>query len=239
MKGRVMRRILIIYLLVHVVLFCVFVYAALPTSNKYACTVLSRIPLADGNTIEIVNDTCQNGLPHTTDNRTIRMTRDACADSSVESTLKHERIHLAQKTDLEAWRRFYRDSWGYEIQRHPPPDLPHKYVTDMRPNPDTADAPYAIWADRYIFLPTYAGTERALRGARVVIYDRVLKRDLKTPPPEWKALFCLEGKCPFQYEHPHELAAELWTDDSTSPAGLILREWSNGLSRPGVPKILG
>jgi hypothetical protein len=101
----------------------------------------------------------------------------------------------------------------------------------------TADAPYAIWAGRYIFLPTYANADKTLRGSRVVIYDRVLKREVKTPPPEWKALFCLEGKCPFQYEHPHELSAELWTSDSTSRAGAMLREWYDGLdSHLGVPK---
>jgi len=200
-------------------------YAALPTSTKYACTVLERISLDDGNTIEIVNDTCQNGLPHTTDNRTIRMTREAYDDSNVESTLKHERIHLAQKTNPEAWRRFYRDSWGYELNSLPPPDLPPKYVGDMRPNPDTADTPYVIWDGRYIFVANYSSTERTLRNARVVVYDRLLKREIQNPPPQWKARFCVEGKCPFQYEHPHELAAELWTNDSTSPAGHTLRTW--------------
>ena len=42
-------------------------------------------------------------------------------------------------------------------------------------------------------------------------------------PVEWKAEFCDSRGCPHQYEHPHELSAELLTRSSAVPAANKLR----------------
>lgn len=190
--------------------------------TRDACVVLRRIPTHDG-VIEIVDDACQEGLPHTTDSNTIRMTEAAYADPRAERTLIHERVHLNQKRHRNAWIAFYKEAWGYTLLKSPPQDL--NVALDIRPNPDTADAPWAVWNDRYVFFPNY-GPQRTLRGAVVRVWDKHTGAFLSEPPPAWRTFFCdTTHGCPHQYEHPHEMAAEYIAEGSISPAAQKLFAW--------------
>jgi len=175
------------------------------------CAVLRTIPTEDG-TIEIVPPTCMEGLPHTTTSNIIRMTEETYANIGKEkdNVLTHERVHLSQKRHPAQWEAFYRDAWEYELLANPPPDLPAHHRENLRPNPDTAGKPWALWRGRYLFFPEYTES-RTLRGAVVRVWD-TQTHQLVPVPSEWKAAFCGEekesGGCPHQYEHPHEMAAE-------------------------------
>jgi hypothetical protein len=105
-----------------------------------------------------------------------------------------------------------------------PPDLPAKYVAGLRPNPDTADAPWALWRHRWLFFPNYTDVNRTLRNARVLVWDTTMKTIVDVPSA-WKDIFCSDGVCPHQYEHPHELSAEYIADGSASVAANKLYEW--------------
>jgi hypothetical protein len=192
--------------------------------NSSDCRVLRTIRTEDG-TIEIVDAACQEGLPHTTDSHTIRMTETAYASKRRDRTLAHERIHLDQKRNPDIWRKFYKDHWDYELYDTPPRDLPATYIKNLRPNPDTSDAPWALWRSRWLFFPNY-GTDRTLRNARVLIWDTHTKQ-IVMPPPEWKAIFCVSDSCPHQFEHPHELSAEYIAEGGNSPAALKLFAWKH------------
>ena len=187
--------------------------------KRTTCRVLRTVYTRNGN-IEIVNDECQEGLPHTTNGNTIRMTESVWNSGNCDSTLKHERVHLDQKRHPEKWEAFYHSAWDYELLTSPPPDLP---ITEVRPNPDTTGKPWALWRRRYLFYPQY-GPERTLRNAPVRIWDVEEKQHVDLPP-EWLAEFCDDDGCPHQYEHPHEMAAEYITHGSSSPSAVKLFRW--------------
>jgi len=176
--------------------------------------------LPDGATLEIVDNGCQEGLPHTSGPNTIRMTRSIFNSGSRDSTLTHERVHLDQKTRPEAWLQFCKSAWSYELTNQNPGVPTQDY--DLRPNPDTGSNPYAVWRGRYVFFSAFDAS-RKLSSAPVIVWDLEEKKALSGPPPEWKAQFCTaSGKCPHQYEHPYEIAAEYATHKMETPASAQL-----------------
>lgn len=198
------------------------------------CEVLETVNLHAGRRVQIVDDACQEGLPHTTDARTIRMTRGVWTSARRDEILDHEHVHCDQKSALADWYRFYATAWDYELRTTPPDDtIPVNLREKLRPNPDTADAPWAIWRNRWVFFPIAIGVGGdgmlRLRDARVAVWDLKSATLLPGPPPEWRTEFC-EGPdgavCPAQYEHPHELAAEFLTlRSSVAPAAQKLFAW--------------
>lgn len=190
------------------------------------CKVLERIPTEDG-LIEIVDEWCKEGLPHTTDSNTIRMTRQKYDSQRLPSLLVHERIHLDQKRNPTKWAEFYKQYWDYDIQYESP--VPDVYAKHLRPNPDTAANPWAIWRQRWVFFP-YTETG-GLQAANVRIWD-LFENTFVPVPEQWKARFCDADGCPHQYEHPHELSAELWTDPTKSVASAQLTRWYKAQRSP-------
>jgi hypothetical protein len=173
--------------------------------------------------IEIVDSSCQDGLPHTWSETIIRMTEKDWNSSRRDEILRHERVHLRQRREPIAWRNFYRSAWGYEYTQSPPPGIPSHWLNRIRPNPDTEDGLWAIWQGRYVFFPVYRDAKKSLRNAIVQVWD-IVKQKMVDPPAEWKQHFCDGGNCPHQYEHPHEIAAEFITDASNSPAAQQLAD---------------
>jgi hypothetical protein len=189
--------------------------------GSYSCRVIRRIETYD-RVVEIVVPHCKEGLPHTTDGNTIRMTQAEWDSPHRETTLTHERVHLDQKRNRAIWIDFYRRYWDYEIYASYD-ELPPEYKRNLRPNPDTADAPYALWRNRWLFFSVYSPV-RTLRDAIVKVWDT--RRGIEVGlPEEWKAEFCASNKCPRQYEHPHELAAEFIAERPSVPAALKLFAW--------------
>ncbi len=201
--------------------------ASLVLHERDDCTVLQTIPLEAGVRLEIVDDACKEGLPHTTDGHTIRMVRGIWAgpEERRDEVLKHERIHLKQKRNLPAWYEFYRRFWEYECLATPPPGIPADLVARLRPNPDTADAPWAVWRRRWVFFPAFQRSGApTLKGAEVLVYDLEARKVVSTPD-EWRSAFCGSAGCPHQYEHPHEIAAEIHTLGSDAPASSAFFAW--------------
>lgn len=186
------------------------------------CVVLKRYTLPYA-TVEIVQPSCQEGLPHTWSPSIIRMTEHDWESSRRDDILRHERVHLRQKQEPNEWRDFYRAAWGYEYTTSPPPGIPKHWIERLRPNPDTADGPWAVWQGRYVFFPTFRDARRSLRTAVVQVWDNI-KKQIVDPPNEWRQMFCDAGNCPHQYEHPHEIAAEYITHQTNSPAAQALHE---------------
>ena len=187
------------------------------------CTVL-RIVREGDTVIEIVDAACKEGLPHTTGPYTVRMTEAAWASARRATTMNHEHVHLVQKQQPAEWAEWYRRYWDYELLLAAPPELPSMHVKALRPNPDTSDAPWALWRHRYLFFPNYTTPRRSLHEAEVLVWD-MDQHKLVPPPPAWKSFFCGDGDCPHQYEHPHEIAAEYTAEGSTVPAALKLFAW--------------
>jgi hypothetical protein len=180
--------------------------------------------------IEIVADNCESGLPHTTDANTIRMTESVWNSPRRDNILAHERVHLEQRRAPDAWKDFYTKAWNYRIQTSPPSSLPLKEIADrIRGNPDIHPERWACWGDRYWFVTVYTDAATPhLTGAQTRVWDEKTGQWLSEAPDTWRATFCLPtGECPHQWEHPHELAAEIWTDIErwTTPAAVALRNF--------------
>ncbi len=188
------------------------------------CRVLRVIQTSNG-TVEIVDAACKEGLPHTTGPHTMRFTEAAWNDARREETLVHERVHLAQKRVPADWAEFYRRVWDYELYTKAPASVPADSVVKLRKNPDTEAAPWAVWRRRYVFYPYSA--DGGLRNASVRIWDLEEKKHLDSPPESWSAFFCAGGVCPYQYEHPHELAAEYIAKKHKSQAAQNLFAWNH------------
>lgn len=199
-----MKRVYIVVFILCVLSIVAFLYFRRSTP----CTVLEKQSW-NGVTIEIVGNACSEGLPHTRDVSTIIMPLDTWNSTHRDETLRHELVHIRQRQNPEAWYEFYEKAWNYR-RSHLPPELDPRTI---RPNPDTADSPYMLWADRYMFLPIY-GTDKTLRNAIVKVYDIQL-RTFVPVPPEWTAFFSDSVR---QYEHPHEISAEYLTLQKDTPA---------------------
>jgi len=174
--------------------------------------------------IELVSETCEDGLPHTVSPNKIRMTETVWKSPRRDEILTHERVHLQQRQDPDIWERFYMEEWGYTFPSEVPPQVADR--KDIRSNPDTWDSPFPLWQNRYWFVPVYDDTNAPrLRDTHVEIWDSQTQSWSSTPPKEWQTTFCGEA-CPHQYEHPHEIAAEYSTSSSwKTPAAHSFQEF--------------
>jgi hypothetical protein len=184
---------------------------AVARRNQF-CNVLETIPYTiSGKEVvfEIMDNSCESGMPHTTDVRTIRFPQSLWKQKDTDrfkQVLRHEMIHLLQRQSPTAWRVYYK-RWGYTIQKEPPAGIPVSIVERVRYNPDLADAPWAIFEDRYVTVACYTSTTNPqLRDTEIVIWDLELGNQVDKMPDSWK------WKGMHQAEHPHELSAEMAAD---------------------------
>jgi hypothetical protein len=90
--------------------------------------------------------------------------------------------------------------------------IPSHIVERVRYNPDLADAPWAIYEDRYVTVACYKSTTNPqLRDTEIVIWDLELGKQVDQMPESWKW-----GKI-HQAEHPHEISAEMGADIDHAP----------------------
>jgi len=150
------------------------------------------------------------GLPHTRGKTGIALPVFLLWHPS-EKTMRHELVHLSQKQYPEKWWKIYEHSWSFkkasEIQFV---QIPMKWRSRRRINPDTLKSPYVVWKDRYIPLSIFLSeTEPDLRYCKLGFWDLKLSQWTWEEPPGWIRLF----GSGFNDEHPNEIAAH-WIDGS-------------------------
>jgi hypothetical protein len=175
-----------------------------------------------------MDESCESGMPHTTNPTTIRFPQSLWKKRDSErfkQVLRHEMIHLLQRQFPTAWRVHYK-RWGYTIQKDAPAGIPNGIVERVRYNPDIADAPWAIFEDRYVTVACYKSvTNPQLRETEIVIWDLELGKRVESMPESWpwgqssppaqqgeKVVPAVKKSEMHQAEHPHELSAEMGAD---------------------------
>ena len=159
--------------------------------------------------IWIMDKSCENGLPHTRGSDIIALPENL-GINQINRTIEHEKIHLHQKRNPDAWKKFYKEYWDYEIYKLPPLLMPLELIEMKRANPDTNDAPYACWKNKWWSIPIYKSYDD-LKFMNCIIkwWNQETNEILNDPPDEWNKIF---GYHVSQTEHPHEISAEYITD---------------------------
>ena len=150
------------------------------------------------------------GLPHTRGKTGIALPVFLLWKPS-EKTMRHELVHLSQKQYPEKWWTIYEHNWFFkkasEVQFM---QIPMKWRSRRRINPDTLKSPYVVWKNRYIPLSIFLSeTEPDLRYCKRGFWDLKLSQWTWEEPPGWIRMF----GSGFNDEHPNEIAAH-WIDGS-------------------------
>lgn len=161
---------------------------------------IKQYPIFNSINIIILNETAENGYPHTRPNDII------CIPSnlrfpSLEKTLFHEVVHIHQRKYPKLWEEFLnREKWFLET----PETIPIRWKEKCRLNPDTILKPFWSYNKRYIPLPLF------IKDSNVKFEEiRVMYYDLESGVLEHNAPECIKEKYGnnSQPEHPYELYA--------------------------------
>ena len=128
-----------------------------------------------------------------------------------EKTIRHELVHLSQKQYQDRWWYFYKKHWNFRpAEEGEFLEIPMKWRSRRRINPDTLKNPYTVWKDRYIPLSIFiSDTEPDLRFCKRGFWDIKMSQWTWEEPPGWITMF----GSGFNDEHPNEIAAH-WIDGS-------------------------
>ena len=147
---------------------------------------------------------CENGMPHTRAFNIIAIP-DGFPESRLSKTIEHEKIHLHQRREPDAWKKFYKTYWNYEIFKDAPLSMPLELTDMKRANPDTNDAPFACWKGKWWSVPVYkSSTDLKFRNCPVLWWNSNTNKIHSEPPDDWLSFF---GQKVSQAEHPHEISA--------------------------------
>lgn len=175
--------------------------------NRKARESLSYLPVLNytepwmGNTeIVIMNPTAEAGMPHTRPPNLICMPK-YFPESRKQETLAHEFVHIHQRRKVDTWNRYFqKEGWS----RIDPYELPDRWVSRCRMNPDTTDQPFWEWKGRYVPLPLFEREDRPeLRQVVVHWYDK----QEGVRQPEAPRSFMEKYGTNVQPEHPREISA--------------------------------
>jgi hypothetical protein len=212
---------LLFFLLIIFLIGIAIFYAGLPAqiSNKSVndlarkgntCEMHKSIKIDDPETgidyeIQFVNNSCECGLPHTNDEKTIRIP-NSYPKHRLQMTIEHEKIHLLQRRFPLLWETWYTKLWQMTLAHNPPVNFPEELLELRRINPDIENKPFACWKNRWWVLAVYKSRiPSSLLEARTCWWDSKNNQILYEPPEGWISFF----GSPAQDEHPHEMAAQM------------------------------
>jgi len=185
-------------------------YLQTPEGNAATNQVPFEYPLEGPIQVVYLDAQSDAGLPHTRGKNGIALPLFLLWHPS-EKTMRHELVHLSQKQYRTRWLAWYAKFWSFRpatmsefIQ------IPSKWRSRRRINPDTLDSPYVIWKERYIPLSVFINEEDPdLRYCKRGFWDLTMSQWTWEEPPDWIKTF----GSGFNDEHPNEIAAH-WIDGS-------------------------
>jgi hypothetical protein len=180
-----------------------------------SCAINKSVSIKDPETkiqytLAFCKDSCENGLPHTSDANTI-MIPESYSKQYLVTTIQHEKIHLLQRRYPELWETWYTNLWSYRLAEEPPAEMPLALLRRRRFNPDIEYKPFAVWKDRWWSITCYmTDTPRSLTDAKTHWWDAKTGVSGLEPPPGWLEFFGAVA----QDEHPHEMSAQMIANKS-------------------------
>lgn len=158
------------------------------------------IPLLDGADILVLHPSADSGMPHTRP-RSIVCLPTVAMRGDIEETLRHEAMHLHQRSHTALWDTAIRGEGWSPVEGH---QIPLLLRSKCRINPDTMSSPFWAWEGNYAPLPLFV-EKPTLRLSDVVIkwFDLRNGATFIDPPSSFSARY----GTPPQPEHPYELLA--------------------------------
>jgi len=151
-----------------------------------------------------MDTSCENGLPHTRAVDIIAMP-NGFSSMRFPKTIEHEKIHLYQRRNPDNWIQFYKKYWNYEIFKDAHLSMPKELTEMKRANPDTNDAPFACWKNKWWSVPVYkSSNDLKFRDCLVKWWNQETNKIHFEAPDDWVSFF---GQKVSQAEHPHEISA--------------------------------
>lgn len=177
-------------------------------------TVKREIPQAEapwpsGQVVWMDSD-CDNNLPHTRPPNLICLSKNI-AQSSLESIVLHERVHVSQRLHSSEWAKLFRDYWSMDQWDG---EIPADILLRRRINPDIIIAPLFIWKKNYVPLALFNSlTMPDLHNVDIVWWHPSSRTLQRQSPPGWEDFF---GTIHSGHEHPFEMSAYLVQNDSNN-----------------------
>ena len=151
--------------------------------------------------IVTMHPTAEAGLPHTRPPNLICIPKYFPEDR-LEHTLAHELVHIDQRRRKYKWDAFFeREGWKPIAES----EIPQRWLSRCRMNPDTIDDRFWAWQNRYVPLPLFEREDKPdLRHVSIQWWDRETGIRQANAPQSFQKRY---GLNPSQPEHPRELAA--------------------------------
>jgi hypothetical protein len=151
--------------------------------------------------VVILNPSAEGGMPHTRPN--LICLPAYFPDSLVESTMKHELLHIDQRINETNWmKKLVKDGWVEETQA----SVPEDWLRKCRLNPDTWNSRFWSWEDRYIPLPIFDREDQpSMTDFAVFWYDKKSEKAIRRAPDGYVQQYGSVSQS--AQEHPYELFA--------------------------------
>ena len=150
----------------------------------------------------IMSPSADGGMPHTRPPNIICLPA-YFPESKLKETLKHELVHISQRTNPEKWRKRGLEEGWLRVSEH---DIPAEYVARCRLNPDTFDERFWAWEGVHVPLPLFVREDKPnLREISVRWWNLKEKRLNTQPPSSFTKRYGFLGDN--SLEHPYELWA--------------------------------
>jgi hypothetical protein len=153
-------------------------------------------------TCVILDPSAEGGMPHTRAPAIVCLPAYYPKDR-IEKTMKHERVHLDQRTNIEKWKKkLEQEGWIEQDEEV----VPEEWRKRCRLNPDTYYCRFFAWEGRYIPLPLFIRIDKPnLKEIEVRWWDKKEERLNKLPPISYTKRY--GNRNDSEMEHPFELFA--------------------------------
>ena len=181
---------------------------------SYAAMRETTTPYLLNTEIVTMHPTAEAGLPHT------RPPNLICVpiyypESNMKTMLQHEFIHIDQRRRRYKWDIYFERSGWSPVNED---EVPERWLSRCRMNPDTIDQRFWAWKGRHVPLPLYERTDKPdLRHVIVQWWDRQTGIKQNEAPRSFLERY---GTQPSQPEHPRELAAVELADIFQTPSDI-------------------
>lgn len=161
-----------------------------------------------------LHPTAEAGMPHTRPPNLICMPQYYPSER-IQQTLAHELIHVDQRRRPYKWNAFFeKEGWT----PFPETEIPQRWLSRCRMNPDTIDQRFWAWKGQYVPLPLFEREDKPdLRQVVIHWWDKETGVRQAEAPRSFQERY---GFMPSQPEHPRELAAVELAKIFQSPADI-------------------